>query len=99
MRPAEYPELENCLVEWVKQCLSNNVPVNGPLIKQKEREYETKLKIEDFCASNGWLDGFKNKWFVTKKICGESKTVDDSVYNTWIKDLPALMKNYSDNMF
>ena len=39
MRLAEYPELEKCLVDWLKQCLDSNIPVSGPIIQEKAKEF------------------------------------------------------------
>lgn len=97
-RNSEYPNLEQCLVEWLKQCQSKNVPVNGPILKEKAEEFARKLTIGGFCASNGWLDGFKKRNdLIFKKISGESGAVDINACSQWINDLPALLGDYSPN--
>jgi len=102
-RGSEHPDLEKCLVEWLKECRSRtrNVPVNGPILKQKAIEFSKKLGVDDFNPTNGWLDGFKKRNdIVFKNIVGESGAVDTTICNQWIIDLPTLLAGYSpDNVF
>ena len=100
-RLSEYPELEKRAVSWMKQNLAKDVPIGGPLIKQKAQEIAADLKICEFNASNGWLEGFKRRNdLVFRKKCGESKAVDDITCNQWIEDFPNLLLNYSaDDIF
>lgn len=65
----DLPELEKCLVLWIKQCLDKNLPIGGPLIKEKALHFSQRLNIIEFKASNGWLEGFK-KWneVIFKKV-------------------------------
>lgn len=34
-KTADCPEFEECLIQWIKQCRDRNVPVSGPVIKEK----------------------------------------------------------------
>src|SRR6266576_3786621 len=61
IRLAEFPNVEKCLVTWIKQCLQNNILINGPLIKQKAQDFACKLEINNFSASKGWLYGSKKR--------------------------------------
>lgn len=97
IKKAEYPNLENCLVTWMKECRHNNVPIGGNLLKEKAKKYASSLGIEGFCVSNGWLDGFKKRHdIVFRKLCGEGNAVDMNVCNEWIEGLEELIREYSD---
>ena len=37
----------------------NNIPINGPIILAKAREFADVFGCKDFQASNGWLPGWK----------------------------------------
>ncbi|XP_034939464.1 tigger transposable element-derived protein 6-like [Chelonus insularis] len=94
-RVSEFPNIEKCLLEWIKQTLDKNIPIDGPLLKEKSEEFATKLGIQNFSASNGWLEGFKRRHDIDfKKAAGESKSVDQGVCNHWIEDLPNLLERY-----
>ncbi|XP_056649105.1 tigger transposable element-derived protein 4-like [Diorhabda sublineata] len=96
VRLSEYPELELCLLTWVKQLRNKNVPVSGPMIKEKAQDFARRLDIHNFCSSNGWMEGFnKRNDIVFKAICGESNAVDVNKCSQWIEDLPLLLRNYS----
>ncbi|CAM1298337.1 TIGD6 (predicted) [Pycnogonum litorale] len=72
MRTAAHPELESALFQWFEQVRSKNVPVTGPLLIEKAKEFANRLKIENFRVSTGWLAG----WIV-------SKTVTTSLLRLW----------------
>lgn len=101
IRAAEYPEVEKCLCTWIKQVRNNNIPISGPMIKEKAQEFASKLHIDNFSGSNGWLEGFKKRNDIAfKNVCGESNSVDNNECNEWIKNLPALLHDYSpDDVF
>lgn len=88
-------------MEWIKQTLDKNIPIDGPLLKEKSKEFATKLGIQNFSASNGWLEGFKRRHDIAfKKAARESKSVDQGVCNHWTEDLPNLLKGYeSDDIY
>lgn len=97
-RHSEFPDIENCLLEWIKQTLNKNIPIDGPLLKQKSKDFATRLGYQNFSASNGWLEGFKRRHDIAfKKAAGESRSVDQSVCNRWTEELPSLLKGYDPN--
>ena len=56
---------------------TKDIPVSGPLLKEKARGIAESLKVENFKASNEWLEKFKLCHNINfKKISGESKSVD-----------------------
>ncbi|XP_013134177.1 PREDICTED: uncharacterized protein LOC106100007 [Papilio polytes] len=60
---SEFLNIEMCLLEWIKRTLDINIPINGPLLKEKSKEFATKLGIQNFSAGNGWRHdiAFKKK--------------------------------------
>ncbi|CAF4944274.1 unnamed protein product [Pieris macdunnoughi] len=101
IRAAEYPEVEKCLCTWIKQVRNNNIPISTPMIKEKAQEFASKLHIDNFSGSNGWLEGFKKRNNIAfKNVCGESNSVENNECNEWIKNLLALLHDYSpDDVF
>ena len=63
--------------KWFQEVRKRNIPLSGPVIKAKALKYATDLEIEDFKASEGWLDKFKARHNIKfKQISGESASVD-----------------------
>ncbi|XP_037790687.1 major centromere autoantigen B-like [Penaeus monodon] len=45
--------------EWFCRMRAANVPISGPMIKQKSLEYAASQGMHEFKGSTGWLDKFK----------------------------------------
>ncbi|XP_067122696.1 tigger transposable element-derived protein 6-like [Centruroides vittatus] len=84
-RESSYKDVEDALVHWLKQIRSSNLPVSRPILKQKVMEITGVLGVEtNYCASDGWLERFKDCHGVTfKKLCGEKESVDMTSIGTW----------------
>lgn len=95
VRKSEFPDVEECLIKWFKQCRDHNVSVGGPILKEKAEEFAKSLGINNFRASNGWLEKFKQRNDIAfRKVCGESASVDDNVCENWKEELKTLLKDY-----
>ena len=56
-----YDQVNEAVLKWVKSLRSENVPVNGVLIKEKALYFAKELTFENFQASDGWLDKWKKR--------------------------------------
>jgi len=91
VKAGKFATLEENLVEWLHQARSSNIPVNGPILKEKGEQIAKLLKIDDFTASQGWLDRFKHRHGISyRQISGEADI------STWSENvLPKLLAAYS----
>lgn len=95
-REAEYPDIEKCTYKWFLSCRSQNIPISGPLIREKAVQFAKKLKHSNFAASVGWLGNFKKRHGISfKSICGESKDVNDETCELWKSNLHSIIESYS----
>uniref|UniRef100_A0A182VQY8 HTH CENPB-type domain-containing protein n=1 Tax=Anopheles minimus TaxID=112268 RepID=A0A182VQY8_9DIPT len=80
-RSAEFPNVERCLLHWISQRIDRGLPLEGPAIKEKAKLFSVKLGINDFSASNGWLDGFKKRQglIFSRSQHGETEKADSTV--------------------
>ena len=63
---------------------TNNLPVNGTVVKEKAISYAKELQIEGFKASNGWFERWKSRFNVSfKTIAGEEKSVTPEMTSSW----------------
>jgi hypothetical protein len=75
------------LAAWFKQARGSNAVISGTLLREKALYFATRLCIEDFKASNGWINSFKQQYSVVyKPVSGECKCVDSSTVEEWRKE-------------
>ena len=68
--------------------------MSGPILLAKAEEFE----IENFKASTGWLECFKERNGITfKKVCGKAKSVNmtSTDMTEWGQRLSRLLEQYS----
>ena len=88
-------ELNQATYDFFKLCRSKNIPLSGPMLKQKALIIAKKLGMEEFAASNGWLDKFKDRYGIQFKVlCGESASADIEIADQWKQKIPHLCKEY-----
>jgi hypothetical protein len=81
-------ELESTLVAWFKQSRESNISVDGTHLKEKALHIANCLGLDNFCASNGWIDRFKRRHNITYKVLsGESKSVDQKTVEQWKNEI------------
>ena len=97
LRAGQYEDLEEILLEWFHQARATNLPISGPILKEKAFEIAGRLSIEDFSASCGWLDRFRKRHgIVYRQISGESEAINECDISAWTEStLPMLLKNYN----
>lgn len=64
----------------------------------KEKMMGVVPELEDFSASNGWLESFKTMFGIrqtTTTIAGEAGDVSVTTVRAWMERLPELTKDYS----
>lgn len=97
IRVGKNEEVNEKLLEWFRQVRSQNVPVNGTILREKATEIALRLGVDDFSPSNGWIDRFKKRTgIVYRSVSGEAASVDESVTDDWqTTKLPFLLHDYA----
>ena len=95
-RTAALDDVEEALMKWFRDVRDKNLPVSGPLLKEKAEVFAKSLGHPGFKASNGWLARFKERNNIHQlRVCGESAGVDDETVDGWREEtLPAIIKDY-----
>jgi hypothetical protein len=90
-----FKEINELTFSWVEGARGRGLPISGPLLQEKALSFANILKIENFKASNGWLNKFcARKNIVFRVISGESACVNQNDVNDWISRLPDIIINY-----
>lgn len=98
MKQSTFPDLNKALSEWFRKVQARNIPVSSPLLQEKAQYFAEQLGHENFKASNGFLDKFKERHGITgQAVCGEEKNIDPGIVETWSKRLPDICRGYSKN--
>lgn len=93
-----HEELDKAVYAWFCETRAKNIPISGSLIQQKALNYACILGIsENFKASAGWLNRFKERHeIVGKVLCGESASADSDGASSWIATSAAsIVEKYS----
>ena len=61
VKPEKYEELNKAVHKWFLILQNENVPISGPMLKEKALKFAGGLNIEGFQASEGWLEQWKKR--------------------------------------
>ena len=62
IKPEKYEALNKALMKWLLIMRSENIPINGPMLKEKAHDFAGELNLESFHASDGWLEKWKKRY-------------------------------------
>ena len=87
-------DLDEALLIWFKQRRTENMPINGPILKAKAEKMAKLFGYKVYVCSNGWIDRFKTRHNITLgKISGEASDVKTET-NSYSKLFSERYKNY-----
>ena len=92
---SQYKDLNKVVLAWFTRVRSQNIPVSGPLLQEKACEFAKQLGLDNFKASNGWLDRFKNNNSIKcQTLSGEGASVDNATVTDWTQKLNTITEGY-----
>uniref|UniRef100_A0A8C4N3C7 HTH CENPB-type domain-containing protein n=1 Tax=Eptatretus burgeri TaxID=7764 RepID=A0A8C4N3C7_EPTBU len=81
--------------EWFCRMRTSNVPISGPMIREKALAYAESQGIRDFKASMGWLDKSKTRHNINCAVLsGEGADVKLETVDQWKERLPGIIELY-----
>ena len=92
--------IDEILFEWFTAQPAKHIPISGPLLQEKARQIaeELGLQPDEFKASNGWLEKFRNRHMIGyRQISGESAGVCATTTEEWKHRLTTIINEYSDD--
>ena len=57
----DYEQLDKAVFKWLSLQRSQNVPTDGPILKEKALQFAKSFNFPTFKASDGWLDKWKKR--------------------------------------
>ena len=61
MRGCDYEQVDKAVFKWFSLQRSQNVPINGPILKEKALQFGKSFNFPTFKASDGWMDNWKQR--------------------------------------
>ena len=61
MRRCDYEQVDKAVFKWLKWQRSENVPIDGPILKEKALQFAKSFNFPTFKASDGWLDKWEKR--------------------------------------
>lgn len=102
LKTSSFPQLEESMVQWLRNVRDKNIPVSGDIIREKAEKFAKDLGIDSFQASSGWLEKFKiRNGIVQRVLSGEGADVSEIACDEYRQRvLPALLEGYKpDDIF
>ena len=62
VKPGKYEAVNKAVMKWLLIMRSENIPINGPMFKEKAQEFAEQLNLKDFHASSRWLEKLKKTY-------------------------------------
>ncbi len=87
--------LDERVYEWFANIRCPNILVFGPILQTKALQVVASIGLNDFRASNGWLEAFRKCHCIQFRLLfGESARMDENVVNHWKQNLPNIIEGY-----
>ncbi|XP_025205101.1 tigger transposable element-derived protein 6-like [Metopolophium dirhodum] len=90
-----FEQIDQKLYEWFNSVRSKNLPISGPILQTEAMKLAEKMNVNDFKASNGWLEKFKKRHdIVWKQVSGEANDVNQETVEEWKQKISRLIAGY-----
>ena len=91
--------INDVLYEWYIKCCQAGIYPDGAMLLEDALKINAELNdsnLEDFKASNGWLEHFKKGFGLRQtRIVGEAGDVPITTIKAWMEQLPETIQGYS----
>ena len=61
MRGCDYEQVDKAVFKWFSLQRSQNVPIDGPILKETALQFAKSLNFPNFKSSDGWLDKWEKR--------------------------------------
>lgn len=93
----DFVKIDDAVWQFFVKARSFGAPISGPIIQQMSLKFAESFKVENFKASNGWLQRFKDRHQISSAIlCGERGSVIPTTVDDWKNRLPEIISGYSE---
>ncbi|GBC07324.1 hypothetical protein RclHR1_00740007 [Rhizophagus clarus] len=91
-------QIEEALSLWTTNALAADLIINTDILHKKAKFYAQGFEINDFTASNGWINGFKERHNLKQYVkWGKAKNAPLEILEEARKNLCEIIKDYDLN--
>ncbi|KAM7313344.1 tigger transposable element-derived protein 6-like [Ixodes scapularis] len=84
LRLGDFQQIDSAVLTCFKGVKVQSVPMSGPMIQEKARQFAAILEVTDFEASCGWFHCFRQWNAITwHTVSGEEKAADEAAAAMW----------------
>ena len=95
-RQPKNQQLEDALFLWFPDMSLHHVAINDEMLIIKAKILGQQVNITEFCYSLGWIQRFKNRRGIKRKLFeGEAESADMSLVHTGRDKLEQILKEYN----
>ncbi|XP_070388781.1 tigger transposable element-derived protein 4-like [Dermacentor albipictus] len=93
-----YADVEEALYQWFITTRVHNVPISGPILAIKAKNFAFLLGLPNFEPGGGWIQRFKERHgIVYKNVVGEAVSLDTEAKQQWLQTkLPGVLERYAE---
>nr|XP_054919709.1 tigger transposable element-derived protein 6-like [Dermacentor andersoni] len=98
VRDPLYADVEEALYQWFITTRAHNVPISGPILATKAKNFAFLLGRPNFEPGGGWIQRFKERHgIVYKNVVGEAASLDTEAKQQWLQTkLPSVLERYEE---
>nr|XP_050023826.1 tigger transposable element-derived protein 4-like [Dermacentor andersoni] len=98
VRDSLYADVEEALYQWFITTRAHNVPISGPILATKAKNFAFLLGRPNFEPGGGWIQRFKERHgIVYKNVVGEAASLDTQAKQQWLQTkLPSVLERYAE---
>lgn len=95
-RQPKNQQLEDALFLWFSDMSLHHAAINDEMLIMKAKTLGEQLNVTEFCYSRGWIQRFKNRRGIKRKLYeGEAESADMSLVHTGRDKLQQILKEYN----
>ncbi|XP_050023185.2 tigger transposable element-derived protein 4-like [Dermacentor andersoni] len=101
VRDPLYTDVEEALYQWFITTRAHNVPISGPILATKAKNFAFLLGRPNFVPGGGWIQHFKERHgIVYKNVVGEAASLDTEAKQQWLQTkLPSVLERYAEDTY
>jgi hypothetical protein len=93
-----FPQVEEALALWITNALDAELIINGDILREKAKIFAQGFEINNFTASNGWINKFKQRHHLKEYVkWGEAQSAPLETLEEERKILREIISNYDLN--